>query len=180
MIYALGEDQPILEGDGHWVADNATVLGKVTLKDRASVWFGAVLRGDMERITIGERTNVQDLSVLHTDAGFALDVGADVTIGHQVMLHGCQIGDGALIGIGSTILNGAVIGAGSLVGAHALITEGKHFPPHSLIMGTPAKVVRELEPAEVERLKASALHYAHNAARFDATLTPIEPNSARN
>ncbi|MEM8546757.1 MAG: gamma carbonic anhydrase family protein [Pseudomonadota bacterium] len=160
-------------GDHQWIADCARVIGKVTLHDSASVWFGAVLRGDMERISVGQNSNVQDMAVLHTDHGFALDIGSDVTIGHQAMLHGCTIGDGALIGIGATVLNGATIGAGSLVGAHALITEGKTFPEHSLIVGAPAKVVRELEPGEVDALKMSAAHYVQNAARFARDLQPL-------
>ena len=134
MLYKLGKDQPIIEGE-YYVANNATVLGKVKLCKDSSVWFGAILRGDTELITIGERSNVQDGSVLHTDLGFPLDIGKDVTIGHKVMLHGCTIGDGSLIGINSVVLNGAKIGEGCLIGANTLITEGTEIPDGSLVMG---------------------------------------------
>ncbi|MEO1327506.1 MAG: gamma carbonic anhydrase family protein [Pseudomonadota bacterium] len=173
MMYALDDDRPELVGDGQWVSDTADVIGKVTLHADASVWFGSVLRGDMERITVGARTNIQDHSVLHTDAGFPLVLGEGVTVGHRVMLHGCQIGDSALIGIGATVLNGAIIGANSLVGAHALVTEGKTFPEGVLIMGTPAKVVRELSEQEIAHLKLSAEHYVANARRFATGLKPL-------
>ncbi|MEL6870349.1 MAG: gamma carbonic anhydrase family protein [Pseudomonadota bacterium] len=174
MRYALDGDAPTLEDATVWIADSAMVLGKVTLQTDASVWFGAVLRGDMERITVGARSNIQDCSVLHTDAGFPLNIGADVTVGHRVMLHGCEIGDGALIGIGATVLNGASIGSESLVGAHALVTEGKSFPPGVLIVGSPAKVVRELTADERQALRVSAQHYVANAQRFAAGLTPLD------
>lgn len=173
MIYALGEHRPRLIGSGHWVAPDAQVIGRVELQESASVWFGAIIRGDMDTIRIGARSNIQDLSVLHTDAGIALDIGSDVTVGHRVMLHGCRVGDGSLIGIGSTVLNNAVIGAGCLVGAHSLVTEGKEFPDGSLIMGSPAKVVRMLSPDEQAMLAASAAHYVENARRFGAELTPL-------
>ncbi|MEM6820220.1 MAG: gamma carbonic anhydrase family protein [Pseudomonadota bacterium] len=173
MMYALDDERPELVGGGQWVADSADVIGKVTLNADASVWFGSVLRGDMERITVGARTNIQDHSVLHTDAGFPLVLGEGVTVGHRVMLHGCRIGDNALIGIGATVLNGAVIGANSLVGAHSLVTEGKTFPEGVLIMGTPAKVVRELSEQEIAHLKLSAEHYVANAHRFASGLKPV-------
>ena len=173
MIYTLGEGVPDLVGENHFIADNATVIGNVRLKSDASVWFNCVLRGDNELIEVGERSNVQDACVLHTDPGFPLTIGAGVTVGHQVMLHGCTIGDDSLIGIGSTILNGAVIGENCLVGAHALITEGKSYPNGSLIFGSPAKVVRELSDEEIAGIKEAANHYVENAARFRDDLQPL-------
>ena len=172
MIASLGDYVPELIGDGHFVAHNATVVGRVRLRANASVWFSAVLRGDNEWIEVGERSNVQDGSILHTDPGFPLTIGTAATIGHRVMLHGCTIGDGALIGIGSTVLNGAKIGENSLVGAHALVTEGKEFPAGVLILGSPAKVVRELNDAELNLLKISAQIYVDNGARFNAEFAP--------
>ncbi|MFN3629368.1 MAG: gamma carbonic anhydrase family protein [Casimicrobiaceae bacterium] len=168
-LFAIGERQPELRGSGHFIADTARVMGSVVLHDRVSIWFGAVLRGDCELITIGEGSNVQDLSMVHADYGFPVTVGRYCVIGHQVCLHGCTIGDGALIGIGATVLNGAVIGENALVGAHALVPEGKRFPPRSLILGSPAKVVRELTDEEVARLRSGADHYVANGARFAAT-----------
>jgi carbonic anhydrase/acetyltransferase-like protein (isoleucine patch superfamily) len=163
-IYRLGEDQPQLAA-GAWVADSATVLGRVRLGAAASVWYGAVIRGDNDLISIGARSNVQDGSVLHTDHGIALTLGEDVTIGHQVMLHGCSVGDGSLIGIQSVILNGARIGRHCLVGAKSLVTEGKEFPDGALIMGSPAKVVRMLAPEQIQLLQFSAAHYVQQAER---------------
>lgn len=165
---------PELPADGTaWVAPSADLIGRVRLASQASVWFGAVLRGDNEWIEIGERTNIQDLSMLHTDIGFPITIGPDCTIGHKVTLHGCTIGANTLIGMGATILNGAVIGANSLVGAGALITEGKVFADNSLIVGVPAKAIRTLDAAAVARLKASADGYARNAVRFAASLEKI-------
>jgi carbonic anhydrase/acetyltransferase-like protein (isoleucine patch superfamily) len=149
-----------------WVADSAEVIGKVTLAVDASVWFGTVIRGDTDAITVGARTNVQDGSVLHADFGKPLVIGDDVTIGHKVMLHGCAIGDGSLIGIGAVVLNGAKIGRGCIVGAGALVTEGKEFPDGSMILGSPAKVVRELSAEQQSALRMSAAHYVENARRF--------------
>jgi carbonic anhydrase/acetyltransferase-like protein (isoleucine patch superfamily) len=149
-----------------WVADSASVIGKVRLAAEVGVWFGAVLRGDGEWISIGERSNVQEGAVLHTDLGFPLTVGRKVTIGHQVMLHGCTIGDGSLIGIQAVVLNGARIGRHCLVGAGSLVTEGKEFPDGALIMGTPAKVVRMLTAEQIAGLERSADHYVANARRF--------------
>jgi len=170
-IYRLGEARVVTPGEGRaWVAPNAVALGKVELGEDASVWFGAVLRGDNELIRVGARSNVQDGSVLHTDPGFPLDIGEDCTIGHMVMLHGCTIGSGSLIGIGSIVLNGARIGAGSLVGANTLITEGKEFPPRSMVLGSPGKLVRQLSEEESERLKASAGRYVANWKRYRAGL----------
>lgn len=170
MIYTLGDRAPEFEGSGHYVADNATIIGSVRLKDRASVWFNCVLRGDNDWLVIGERSNIQDGCVLHTDEGIELNVGNGVTVGHKVMLHGCEIGDNSLIGIGSTILNGARIGNNCIVGAHALITENKTFPDGSLIIGSPAKAVRELSEEEIARVSWSADVYVRNAERFSSDL----------
>ena len=170
MIHTLGEQSPELVGDGHFVAPNATIIGNVRLQPEASVWFNCVIRGDNELIEIGPGSNVQDGSVLHTDPGFPLMIGRGVTVGHKVMLHGCTIGDNSLIGIGSTVLNGARIGSNCLVGASALITEGKSFPDGTVILGTPAKVVRELSDEEIAGLKETASHYVENAARYLASL----------
>ena len=165
MLYKLGKDKPIVDGD-FYVAENATVLGKVKLCKDSSVWFGATLRGDTELITIGERSNVQDGSVLHTDIGFPLDIGKDVTIGHKVMLHGCTIGDGSLIGINAVVLNGAKIGKGCLIGANALVTEGMEIPDGSLVMGSPGKIKGELNEDQKMGLIISAHHYVENSKPF--------------
>ena len=153
-----------------WAAPNATLIGKVRLQQDASVWFGAVLRGDNELIDIGTRSNVQDNCVLHTDMGSPLTVGPDCTIGHMVMLHGCTIGRNSLVGIGAVILNGAVIGENCLIGAKALIPERKVIPPGSLVMGAPGKVVRQLTDAEIAGLTHAAEHYAANWKRYAASL----------
>ena len=166
MIYKLGDRSPVLEGDGHFIAENATVIGNVCLKANSSVWFNSVLRGDNELIEVGEGSNIQDGCVLHTDPGFPMTIGKGVTVGHKVMLHGCTIGNGSLIGIGTTILNNAIIGADCIVGANALITEDKEFPDGVLLLGAPAKIVRELEPRELEMLAHSAAIYVDNARRF--------------
>jgi len=171
-IYSLDDKQPVL-GHGAWVADSAQVMGAVELGHNASVWFGAVIRGDTETIRIGEGTNIQDGSVLHADVGKPLTIGKHVTVGHQVMLHGCTIGDESLIGIGAVVLNGAKIGKNCVVGACSLVTEGKEFPDGSMIMGSPAKVVRELTPEQIEGLRRSALHYIENAHRFQIGLKKI-------
>jgi carbonic anhydrase/acetyltransferase-like protein (isoleucine patch superfamily) len=163
-VYALNDTVPQLH-ETAWVADSATVIGNVRLDAEASVWYGAVVRGDNELITVGRGSNVQDGSVLHTDHGFPLTLGEGVTVGHQVTLHGCIIGDGSLVGIQAVVLNGARIGRNCLVGAGALVTEGKEFPDNSLIMGSPAKVVRELTPEQTQRLRQSAQNYIANAAR---------------
>ena len=172
MIYTLGDREPEFEGSGHFVADNAAIIGSVRLKDQASVWFNCVLRGDNDWLIVGERSNILDGSVLHTDDGFELVVGDGVTVGHKVMLHGCTIGNNALIGIGSTILNGANIGANSIVGANSLVTENKSFPDGSLIMGSPARFVRELNDEEIELIRWSAQVYVENAERFREQLKP--------
>lgn len=164
-IFTLGDKRPQIGADV-WIAPNATVIGDIRLADQASVWWNAVLRGDNDPIHIGAHTNIQDGSVLHTDEGIPMHIGADVTVGHMVTLHGCSIGDGSLIGIGSIVLNRAVIGQGCLVGANTLIPEGKVFPDRVLIVGSPGKVVRELSDEEVARLKKSAAHYVDNAGRY--------------
>ena len=156
---------------GCWAAPNATLIGKVRLQQDASVWFGAVLRGDQELIDIGARANVQDNCVLHTDMGFPLTIGPDCTIGHMVMLHGCTICSNSLVGIGAVILNGAVIGENCLIGAKALISERKVIPPGSLVMGAPGKVVRQLSDAEIAGLTAAAAHYAANWKRYASGVT---------
>lgn len=173
MIYSLGDRAPILEGNNHFVADNATVIGNVRLKSEVSVWFNCVLRGDNDWIEVGDRSNLQDGAVLHTDPGFPLTIGHDVTVGHKCMLHGCKIGDNSLIGIGSTILNGAVIGKNCLVGASALVTEGKSYPDGSLILGAPAKVVRSLGEEEIAQNTKSANGYVKKAARYRTGLQVI-------
>lgn len=171
MKYRLGTHFPDAPGD-HYIAPGAHVIGNVFLGHDSSVWFGAVLRGDNDRLTVGERCNVQDGSVLHTDEGLPLVIGAGVTVGHLVMLHGCTIGDGSLIGIKSVILNRAVIGRDCLVGANTLITEGKSFPDRSLILGSPGKVVRELTDEEVARLRESAENYVQKGRRYRRDLQP--------
>jgi len=171
-LYRLGEHAPDLAGSVY-VAPDATVIGKVRLGERASIWFGAVLRGDNEPITVGEHSNVQEHAVLHTDPGFPLVVGPRVTIGHQAMLHGCTIGEGSLIGIQAVVMNGAVIGAQSLVGAGAIVTEGKQFPERSLILGAPAKVVRALTEQDLATLAASADNYSRRGARYARELVRV-------
>lgn len=156
-----------------WVADSAEVMGNVVLHEDSSIWFGAVLRGDNEPITIGRGSNVQDGSVLHADIGCPLTVGDGVTVGHKVTLHGCTIGDGSLVGIGATVLNGARIGKHCLVGAGALVTEGKEFPDGSMILGSPAKAVRQLTPEQIEGLRKSAQTYIDNARRFRTGLRKV-------
>jgi carbonic anhydrase/acetyltransferase-like protein (isoleucine patch superfamily) len=173
VIHALDDVAPELVGDGHFVADNATVIGNVRMLANTSVWFNTVVRGDNEPIEIGAGSNIQDGCVLHTDPGFPMRIGSGVTIGHKAMLHGCTIGENALIGIGSIVLNGAVIGANCLVGANSLITEGKSFADGMLILGAPAKAVRELSDAEIAGLRKAASHYVDNAARFRASLRAV-------
>ena len=173
-LYALdGKAPETPEDDDFWVAPGARVMGNVRLQTGASVWFNAVIRGDNELIDIGENTNIQDGTIMHTDPGMPLTIGAGCTIGHQAILHGCTIGENSLVGMGATILNGAVIGANSLVGANALVTEGKVFPEGSLIVGSPAKAVRELDAAAIQGLKGSALHYRENMKRFRSGLTEV-------
>jgi carbonic anhydrase/acetyltransferase-like protein (isoleucine patch superfamily) len=171
-LYQLDQHIPQL-GDGAWVADDAQVIGNVALGADASVWFGVVLRGDTERLTVGRGSNIQDGSVCHADPGFPLVIGDDVTVGHQVMLHGCTVGDGSLIGIQAVVLNGAKIGRNCLVGAGSLVPEGREYPDGSLILGAPAKVVRELTAEQAEGLKRAAAHYVENAKRYRAGLKKI-------
>ncbi|MFN7388150.1 gamma carbonic anhydrase family protein [Brevundimonas sp.] len=170
-VYSLTDKKPQLPPEGeYWIAPNATIVGDVTLKTGASIWFGAVVRGDNDPIVIGENTNIQDGSVLHSDPGEPLIIGANVTVGHMAMLHSCEIGDGTLIGIGAVVLGRAVIGRNCLIGANALITEGKVIPDRSLVMGQPGKVVRTLEPGQIAALEASAEHYVQNWKRYVAGL----------
>jgi carbonic anhydrase/acetyltransferase-like protein (isoleucine patch superfamily) len=172
MIYALDGIQPTIAPSA-WVADSASLIGKVVIAAEASIWFGTVIRGDNEEIRVGAGTNVQENCVLHTDMGYPLTIGANCTIGHKAMLHGCTIGDGTLIGMGATVLNGAKIGSGCLIGACALITEGKEIPDGSLVMGSPGKVVRQLDETARVKLLASAANYQANARRFRIGLTPV-------
>lgn len=171
MIYQLEDQRVRAEGD-YWVADSATVLGSVLLRHNASVWFGAVIRGDRESIVVGENSNVQDLAVLHTDPGFPMHIGSHVTIGHKAMLHGCTIGDHSLIGINAVILNGAKIGSHCLIGANTLIPEGKEIPDGSLVMGSPGKVVRTLTPEQTAHLTRLAENYVANFKRYKTSFIP--------
>ena len=174
-VYSLGDSKPQLPPEGeYWIAPSATVLGNVIPHPGASVWFNAVVRGDNDAIVIGADSNIQDGSILHTDLGSPLTIGAGVTVGHKVMLHGCEIGDNSLIGIGAVVLNGARIGKNCLIGANALITEGKVIPDNSLVRGQPGKVVRELEEGQIEGLRMSAQHYVQNWRRYVAQLKRID------
>ena len=177
-LYRLGDATPVL-AVGAWVAPSADLIGDIRLGEQASVWFGAVIRADNTPIIIGEESNIQDGAVCHSDPGVPLVVGARVTVGHQAILHGCIIGDDCLIGMGARILNGAVIEAGCIVGAGALVTEGKRFAAGSLIVGAPARVVREVTNEERQMLRASAEHYAEKAARYAAGLRQVEADSGR-
>lgn len=170
MIYTLGQRKVEFHGEDWFVAETATLIGSVVLNHNVSVWFGAVIRGDRDIITLGENSNVQDGAVLHTDPGIPLTVGRGVTIGHMVMLHGCTIGDNSLIGIKSLILNGAVIGKNCLIGANTLITEGKVIPDGSLVMGSPGRIVRELNDTEVAGINRSAASYVENFKRYKRDL----------
>lgn len=171
-IYELDGQSPKL-GQNAWVADSAQVIGKVTLEEDVSVWFGTVIRGDSEHIRIGRGSNIQDASVLHADEGVPLTLGENVSVGHKVMLHGCTVGDGSLIGIGAVVLNHAKIGKNCLVGAGALVTEGKEFPDGSMILGSPAKAVKQLSPEQIAGLQRIASHYVVNAERFRQGLKKI-------
>lgn len=171
-VYSLGDRRVQVQGTDWYIADNATVIGSVLIEDRASIWFNVVIRGDNDQITIGAGTNVQDSSMLHTDAGIKLSLGRNVSIGHMVMLHGCSVGDGSLIGINSVILNNAVIGKHSLIGAGSLIAEGKTIPDGVLALGSPAKVVRDLSQAEIANLQNIADGYMRRAKIFRQQLQP--------
>lgn len=173
-LYALDGVSPLLpQGAFTWIAPDAQLIGKVRLEAEASIWFGAVLRGDNEEIFVGARSNIQDGALLHTDMGYPLTIGADCTVGHHAILHGCTIGENSLIGMGAKLLNGAKIGRNSIVGAGALVTEGKEYPNNSLIVGVPAKLMRPLDEKAVEALRESAAHYVANARRFSNRLVAI-------
>lgn len=174
MRYRLEDIEPTLPAEGCFIAPNATVIGRTEIGKDSSVWWNAVIRGDNELIKIGEGSNIQDFCMLHTDPGFPLTIGNGVTIGHHVVLHGCTIGDGALIGIGSTILNGAKIGKNCLVGAGALVTEGKEYEEGSLIVGSPAKAIRQLKDDALAMMKLNTLHYVENAKRYLSQLTALD------
>lgn len=172
MIYSLGERQLQTHGD-YWIADNATVIGSVVLENNASVWFNVVIRADNDTISIGENSNIQDGSVLHTDSGVPLIIGKNVTVGHKAMLHGCTIGDNTLIGINAVVLNHAKIGKNCIIGANALVTERQEIPDNSLVVGSPAKVVKTISEAQAMMLQMSALHYVENFKRYQTQLKPI-------
>ena len=175
-LYALDDVEPERPAEGrYWIAPDAHVIGRVRLGDEVGVWFGAVLRGDNEWVTIGDRTNIQEGAVVHTDRGSPATIGADCTIGHGAIVHGCTIGAATLVGMGATILNGARIGAHCLVGANALVTEGKEFPDYSLIMGAPAKAVRTLDAEAAARILGSATAYVANWRRYAAGLRRLDP-----
>lgn len=176
MIYSLGDRALEIRGSDYYIADNASVIGSVVLENNASIWFNAVLRGDNDLITIGENSNIQDGAVLHTDHGIPLVVGKNVTVGHMVMLHGCEIGEGSLIGINSVILNGAKIGKHCLIGANSLIAEGKEIPDGSMVMGSPGKIVRQLSPEQMRGLAMSAQHYVDNFKRYKRDLRRQDPS----
>lgn len=171
-IYQIDDLTPDIH-ESAWVADSAQVVGRVTLAEGVSVWFGVVIRGDMDAINVGSGSNIQDNSVLHADHGVPLNIGENVSIGHQVMLHGCTIGDGSLIGIQAVVLNGAKIGKNCLVGAGALVTEGKEFPDGSMILGSPARVVKQLSAEQIDGLKMIARHYMDNARRYKTGLKKL-------
>ena len=171
MIYKLGEHEVEITGEDFYVAESASVIGKVRLANDTSVWFGAVLRGDNESITVGENTNIQECAVIHTDPGFPCILGSNVTIGHQAMLHGCQVGDNSLIGINAVVLNGAKIGRNCLIGANELVTENQEIPEGSLVIGSPAKPIKQLTTAQIQKLKESAEHYVTRFKRFKRDLS---------
>ena len=174
MKYSLGGKEVKLVGEGHFIAPNAAVIGDVTMHENSSVWFSCVLRGDAERLEIGAGSNIQDGAVIHADPGFPTIVGKNVTVGHSAMLHGCTIGDGTLVGINAVVLNGAKVGKGCLIGAHALVTEGMEIPDGSMVLGSPAKVVRHLDEESQLLLRHNADHYVGNARRYVETLEAQE------
>ena len=171
MVYTLDNRRPQI-AEGCFIAHNATVIGSVIMQPRASVWFNCVLRGDCDDLIVGEGSNVQDGSVLHTDPGIKLRIGSNVTVGHMVMLHGCEVGDNTVVGIKAVVLNGAKIGRNCIIGANSLITEGKEIPDGSMVMGSPGKVVRPLTPQEIQMTQYMAAHYVENAKRY---LTAFKP-----
>ncbi len=173
MIYELDGARPDLPKGDHWIAEEAVLIGDVEIHAQVSIWFGAVLRGDNERITIGAGSNVQENTVMHTDMGYPLTIGTGCTIGHKAMLHGCTVGDNTLIGMGAIVLNGARIGRDCLIGAGALITEGKEIPDGSLVVGSPAKVVRALDAETIAKLRDSALSYQEKMARYRTGLRKV-------
>ena len=172
-VIALSDRVPVI-GENAWIADNATVVGSVTLGADTSVWFNAVIRGDHDPVFIGQGSNVQDGAILHTDDGFPLWIGERVTIGHMAMLHGCTVGEGALIGMNAVVLNGAVIGKNCLIGANTLIPEGKTIPDRSLVVGTPGRIIRELTDDEIANILSGAQSYIENAALYRKTLKPLQ------
>ena len=170
MIYSLGDREVQILGEDYFIADNATVIGSVIIHNNVSIWFNTVIRGDNDVITIGEGTNIQDSTVIHTDEGIPLDIGKGVTVGHQVMLHGCTIGDNSLIGINSVILNNATIGKNCIIGANSIVPQGKEIPDNSLALGSPARVIKTVTDDMAEELKHSAEHYIQNFKRFKKEL----------
>ena len=173
-IYEIGGVKPVLPVSGKfWIAGSAEVMGNVILKENASVWYGCVLRGDNDPITVGENSNIQDLTVIHTDIGAPVTIGANVTVGHRVILHGCEIGDDTLIGMGSTILNRVKIGRNCIIGANTLISEGKEIPDNSLVMGAPGKVVKQVSAPQIQMIRMSALHYVENWQKHAAQVKKI-------
>jgi len=174
MLYQLGDKKVVLEGEGHFIAPSADVIGNVTLREGVSIWFNVVIRADKDSITIGAGSNIQDGSVLHVDPGYPLTVGAGVTVGHKVMLHGCTVGDNSLVGINSVVLNGARIGKNCLIGANSLVVENMEIPDGSMVFGSPAKIRRSLTETEIEVLKSSAQHYVSNGEFFKQELKEQE------
>lgn len=174
MKYRLGDKAPQLHGDSHFIADSADVIGDVVLENNSSIWFNAVLRGDNDTITVGEGSNVQDGAVLHTDLGVKLTLGKGVIVGHNVMLHGCEVGDHSLIGIGAVVLNRVKIGKNCIVGANALVTEGMEIPDNSMVLGSPAKIVKQIDDATAEFLKLNGQVYVDNLSRFNEQLEAID------
>lgn len=173
MLYKLGELSPTLEGEGHFVAPNAAVIGQVTLRSNSSVWFSCVLRGDVEAIEVGAGSNIQDGTVIHADPGFPAVIGENVTVGHNAMIHGCTIGDGSLVGINAVVLNGARIGKNCLIGANALVTEGMEVPNGSMVLGSPGVIKKTLSAEQQAMLSLNAEHYSANAVRFQKELEAL-------
>lgn len=174
MIYALGDRKPRILGDDYFIAENAALIGSVELENNVSIWFNVVIRGDNDLIRIGANSNIQDGAILHTDPGYELRIGEHVTVGHKAMLHGCQIGDGSLIGINAVVLNGARIGKNCLIGANCLVTEGTEIPDGSLVIGSPGKVVRRLDEEQQHKLRDNALGYVENFKRFKRELKSLK------